>query len=106
MSKLPLPGVPLLNRNVSLLVDVVAVYRLTKLINEDYITEDLRELVFKHFPPKKSKLGYVLTCSWCMSIWAAGAILTLRKISPETADYVSSILAASAVTGLAASKGL
>lgn len=91
---------------LTLIVDVVAVYRLTKLVNEDYITEDLRNLVFDKFPPKKSKFGYLFTCPWCMSIWAAGVIFTLRRISPQTADYLSTILAASAVTGLAASKGL
>jgi Protein of unknown function (DUF1360) len=94
------------NPTLTLLVDTVAVYRLTKLATEDRITEDLRELLFKHFPPQSTRLGYLMTCGWCVSIWAAGVIFTLRKISPATADYVSSILAASAVTGIAYSKGL
>lgn len=94
------------NPALTLLVDTVAVYRLTKLVMEDRITEELREIVFNRFPPRSTKIGYLLTCSWCVSIWAAGVVFTLRKLSPTTADYVNSILAASAVTGVASSKGL
>lgn len=91
---------------ISLLLDIVATYRLTRLIVRDEITADLREIVFKRFPPRTSKLGYLLTCTWCISIWAAGGIFTLRRLSPETADYVSGILAASAVVGIASERNL
>jgi hypothetical protein len=90
---------------LTLLSDTLAVYRLTKLITDDKITEDLRNLIFDKFP-KGHKLRYLITCGWCVSIWAALAIFTLRKIHPETADFVSGILATSAVTGVAYSKGL
>ena len=92
-------------RALTLLTDIVAVYRLTKLVTDDKITEDLRDLIFEKFP-KGSKIPYLITCGWCVSIWAAIAIFTLREISPTTANYVSGILAASAVTGVAYSKGL
>lgn len=92
-------------RPLTLLSDTLAVYRLTKLVTDDKLTEDLRDLVFDKFPAGH-KLRYLITCGWCVSIWAALAILTLRKISPETADFVSAILATSAVTGVAYSKGL
>lgn len=98
---------------LTLLSDTLAVYRLTKLINEDRISEPLRDLLSKKFPPKRMPIGikqswpvYFVYCPWCVSIWAAIAIFTLRKISPETADLVSGILATSAVTGVAISKGL
>lgn len=84
----------------------MAVYRLTRLLVEDEITEDLREIIFDRFDPRDSKLGYLLTCYWCTSIWSAIIVFGLRKISPATADYLSSVLAASAVTGVAHSKGL
>lgn len=91
---------------ITLLVDIVAVYRLTKLSIEDEIFADVREKLFDHFPPESTKLGYLFTCEWCMSIWMGAGIFAVRKVSPETADYVSSVLAASAVTGIAFSKGL
>ena len=90
---------------LTLLSDTLAVYRLTKLITDDKITEDLRDLIFEKLP-RGHKLQYLITCGWCVSIWAALAIFTLRKLSPETADFLSAVLATSAVTGVAYSKGL
>lgn len=90
---------------VAVLTDIVATYRLTKLIMEDRITEDLRALVYVNFP-RDSKVSYLMGCAWCVSIWAGAAIFTLRKVSPETANIVSGMLAASAVTGVVYTKGL
>lgn len=90
---------------VSVLTDIVATYRLTKLIMEDKITEDFRSLIYEKFP-RDSKLSYLIGCAWCVSIWAGLTIFTLRRISPETANIVSGLLAASAVTGVVYTKGL
>lgn len=90
---------------VTVLTDIVATYRLTKMIMEDRITEDLRALVYTKFP-RDSKMSYLMGCPWCISIWAGAAIFTLRKVSPETANIVSGLLAASAVTGVVYTKGL
>jgi hypothetical protein len=103
------------NTITTLLVDTAAVYRLTKLVTEDYLTEDLRNIILKHFPAvidkrtdlkRKHKVAYFINCPWCVSIWAAVFIFTLRQINPTAATYLSSILAASAVTGIAAIKGI
>lgn len=88
-----------------LVLDTIAVYRLTKLIIEDKLTEPVRDLVFDKFP-QGGMMRYLITCPWCISIWAGIVVFGLRKVSPETATYLSSILAASAVTGIAATKGL
>lgn len=89
-----------------ILLDFVAVYRLTKLVIDDEIVAEIREKIWDKFPPESTKIGYLLTCPWCVSFWMAVAIVTTRKINPEIADYISGILAASAVTGIAISKGL
>lgn len=94
-----------MNSALSLITDVAATYRLTKLIMDDKITEDFRNLIFEKFP-RDSKLSYLITCPWCVSVWAGLSIFTLRKISPETADIVSGLLAASAVTGVIYTRGL
>ena len=39
-------------------VDALATYRITKLILDDKITEDVRNVVFEKFPPHEHKLGY------------------------------------------------
>jgi hypothetical protein len=84
---------------VSLILDIVATYRLTKLVMEDKITEDLRDFIYEHFP--SSKLSYLIGCGWCVSIWAAIVIFAIRRFYPQYADTLSSVLAASAVTGVA-----
>lgn len=100
---------------VTFAVDALAVYRLTKLITEDKLTEEMRKIVGDKFPwvvdkrtgqKRMSLVEYLVNCPWCVSIWAAGFIFTLRKVSPKTADYLSGILAASALTGISVSKGI
>lgn len=85
---------------VSLLLDIIAVYRITKLIIDDEILADFRDLVWDKFPPESTKIGYLITCPWCTSIWAGIAVFALRKLDPNFTDYLSSVLAASAVTGV------
>lgn len=87
-----------------ILLDIIAVVRLTRLINQDVITEPLRDFVWERFPPN-TKIGYLLTCPWCMSIWAGLSITLLRRFFPKTADIVSTTLTASQVTGTLAERG-
>lgn len=91
---------------VSLLLDIVAVYRLTKLVLDDQILDDVRNKIWDRYPPESTKIGYLFTCPWCTSIWAGLLIFGLRKTNPQFADYLSSTLTASAVTGVLFSKGL
>lgn len=104
-----------MNKPFTFALDALAVYRLTKLVIEDKLTEDLRNFIGDKFPwvtdkrtgqKRMSKIEYLFYCPWCVSIWAAGFVFTLRKVSPQTADYLSSILAASALTGISVSKGI
>lgn len=85
---------------ISVIIDIIATYRLTKLILEDKFTEDFREFIFEHFP-NDHKLSYFIRCPWCVSMWMGLAVFTLRRFYPETANILSSALAASAVTGVA-----
>jgi hypothetical protein len=75
------------------------------MVMDDRITEDFRNYIFETFP-RDSKISYLITCPWCVSIWAGMVVFAIRRISPETADVVSGILAASALTGIAYTKGL
>lgn len=94
-----------MHKLVTLLLDIVATYRLTKLIMEDRITEDLRNAIYARFP-RDSKISYFIGCPWCVSIWAGAVIFSLRKAHPDSADILSGLLAASAATGIAYTKGL
>lgn len=94
-----------MNKAVALATDIVATYRLTKLVMEDKITEDFRDYIYERFP-RDSKISYLIGCPWCISIWSAVVIFAIRRIDPQVADIVSGILTASALTGLAYVKGL
>ena len=95
-----------MNKLATFVIDSLAVYRLTKLVIDDYITEDLREAVFSRFSPQQTKIGYLFTCPWCVSIWAGATVFGLRAVDPAKADWLSGVLAASAVTGKIYEKGL
>lgn len=46
----------------------LAVARVTVLINQDRITEDIR-IRFMHWVGVNSMLAYLINCAWCVSIW-------------------------------------
>lgn len=85
---------------LDIIIDALAVFRLTKMINQDYIFHEVREKILEHFPPKTSKIGYLFTCDWCMSIWCATFLLTIKQLRPEEYKVLANILATSGVTGL------
>jgi hypothetical protein len=90
------------------LIDALATYRATKLVIDDEITAEVRERAYQEIErlPKKyaTKLRYFLGCPWCVSIWAAGFLVGLRILAPNLAQYLNTLLAASAVTGVVYTK--
>lgn len=86
---------------VDLAVDTLASYRMTKLIRDDMITEPLRQAVYSRFgPPDESKVSYLITCPWCMSMWFGFALVLAHRHTPAAAQVVTRALAVSALTGL------
>jgi hypothetical protein len=83
-------------------ISALATYRLSRLVIEDEITEPVRRQVWRWFPPETTKTGYLLTCYWCTSIYAASALEISRMIAPRTTRSVETVLALSALTGLLA----
>ncbi|WP_210650154.1 DUF1360 domain-containing protein [Nocardioides sp. SYSU D00065] len=89
-------------RPMALLVDGLATYRLVKLVRDDRITEPVRDAVEeRNGPPEKSKLTYLLSCPWCLSIYAGAALTLARRRWPVATSLVARPLALSALTGLA-----
>jgi len=89
-----------MNRALSLAVATLATYRLTKLIRDDKITEDFRDWVWKNHPPESTKVGYLLTCPWCLSFYFGAGVSLSRMIAPRTTEVVLEALAFSALTGM------
>jgi hypothetical protein len=75
---------------VELALDVLATERLTRLVVDDEITADIREWVWKKHSPEETKIGYLLTCPFCASVWA-GAVVALMSTSPSTGVFSGSV---------------
>lgn len=100
--------------NGNFVIDALAVYRLTRLVTRDTITEEIRETIKQELQttaeagiaPEKSiqKIVYFLECDWCMSVWVASAAYCMKKYIPETWSTISYVLAASAVAGALANQ--
>jgi hypothetical protein len=75
-------------------------YRISKLFIEDVIFEKIREKIFTKFSPETTKIGYLFTCYWCMSIWI-GTLITLGYILSSTIIVLVCLpFALSAIAGL------
>ncbi len=86
---------------VDLVVDGLATYRLVKLVRDDRITESFRTAVEEtQGPPERSKVTYLLSCPWCLSIWFGAAVTLGRRRWPRTTGVLTRTLALSALTGL------
>ena len=68
--------------------DILATKRLTRLLIEDVILEDFRETVFRKWDPAENKLGYLLTCSKCASVWL-GALVVSGIIPDKVLDLLA-----------------
>lgn len=78
----------------------LATYRATRLLTRDEILQSARNRIWKRFPPESTKVGYLLTCEWCVSIWVALAFTTWYTINESTFRFFAVALSLSAVTGL------
>ena len=81
-------------------VDTLATYRLARLLTEDELFEPVREWVWKKHSPEDTKIGYFVTCPWCVSIWAGAGVALAREFAPRSWRVAARALAFSALTGL------
>lgn len=61
-----------------MLVELLATARVTRLITEDSITEPLRDRAMEIHP----KLGELVHCRMCTSIWAGAAVVAASRLLP------------------------
>ncbi|MDE1904824.1 MAG: DUF1360 domain-containing protein [Rhodospirillales bacterium] len=84
-----------------LVIDALAVFRLTRLVTADIITDRPRRWVLEHLGT-----GWFdfVTCAWCVSMWIAGVVVLLTALAPTEWKYVAYVLTLSAVAGLLAAR--
>lgn len=85
---------------VELAIYGLATYRLSRLVTRDELLSGPREWLWKKFPPESTKIGYWLTCVWCVSVWSASLFVISRIIIPEATYVVAVVLSLSAIAGL------
>lgn len=88
---------------VRVVVFILSVYRVSRLVIEDEITDGPRNWVYSKINPD-GKLAYLLSCYWCISIWVAIPLAILYITSPNGMMVAGLPLAASAATGIISQK--
>ena len=91
------------------LLTILAVFRLTRLVNEDAITAPLRRWLVGYDGELEEgevgRWGYFITCPWCVSIWVGTVVSVVAVLWGDNRVVLIGLvaLAASASTGLIAS---
>lgn len=85
-------------------VDALATYRLTRLIVEDEITSPLRETIWDTYDPGETKIGYLITCPWCVSMWVGASVVAARRFAPSAWNAAAETLAFSTIAGILAQR--
>lgn len=87
---------------LALILAALATYRATRLVTTDRIFAAPREWIEARY----DRLGYLVTCDWCSSIWLAPLFVGPVILWPANRGvlFVLGTLAASAVTGFLAGK--
>ncbi len=88
-----------MQRTILLILEILATLRLTRLIIEDYLVDDIRQWILNKFP-NNTKVRYFFTCPWCVSIWVATGLLVIKRVYPEIYKELVTMLALSAATGI------
>lgn len=83
---------------VLIVLVVLSTYRLTRLVTADRILQAPRAWIVR----RSQRLGYLVTCDWCFSIWVAPGPVAVATIWPESRVVWAILigLSASALTGL------
>lgn len=117
-------------RDRALILDAIAVYRLTRLITKDSLLVDWRDNTVRlayarqdadnhdalqaqmtlpgdwsHYAgrdPSAPKLAALATCRWCSSMWVAAGVLAARSACPKTWDPIARLLVMAAAGALIA----
>lgn len=90
------------NRNPGgdLVIETLAVYRATKLLQQDDLPPlpELRDRLMQRYGA--SPWSALLDCPWCLSVWVAIASRVIRAVAPRFWRVGATVLASSAVAGV------
>lgn len=81
---------------MTLLLDALAAFRLTRLVTADTLTERPRDALTARSDFAANLLG----CPWCSGFWAAVGVVAAARLVPRQWAPVRDALAFAAVVGL------
>lgn len=103
-----------------LIINALAVYRLSILVSKDKVTKPMRERIWglgryrkKVFATSSEMINYLtegtraraartlyelVICPWCLSVWFGMAVVALTALAPALWQYPAAALAISGVT--------
>jgi hypothetical protein len=105
---------------IDLVMEALALYRLTRLVTKDAITQGLRDAVERaerervsapdhdkvaaavRWGEEVAEVGprtYLVNCPWCASVWLAVGVAIARRVAPLPWRLAARVLAGSAVAG-------
>lgn len=82
------------------MTDLLAVWRIVRFIQRDSLIETQREWVINNWGGGHLRLGELLQCPWCLSIWVAAGVVAARRLAPRVWGMVARGLAFSAGAGV------
>lgn len=82
------------------MLDAIAVYRIVRFVQRDTLIETQREYVINNWGGGHLRLGELLQCSWCLSIWVAAGVVLARAAAPRVWGMIARGLAFSAGAGV------
>jgi len=88
---------------VLLVLDALAVFRLTRLVTADGITAPWRDWIARGGRPISVEF---VNSPWCVSFWFALIVVGLQHFVPGPWLYAAAVLAFSAVAGFLAERSL
>ncbi|SCK26967.1 Protein of unknown function [Streptomyces sp. WMMB 714] len=76
--------------------------RITRLITKDTLAAGFRSWTAQRFGDD-SKFAYLVTCSWCTSVWVAAAVVPVAFLAGNTVAFqaVAMVLTLSYLSGVA-----
>lgn len=84
----------------SIVVGSLATYRLSKLIIDDAIFNEIREPVISYLEDNGyNKLAYLFQCPWCISMYT-GVLVSLLQKDKDFKNIILNTLSYSAVSGI------
>lgn len=84
---------------IDIAVLILAVFRLSRIVIKDHIFDSLRNRLWDRFPPESTKLGYLITCPWCIGFWLSLVVYICYTIVPLQTLWCCYVLAISAAVG-------